>query len=147
MTEIKALQLTDLPAMVSLHAVCFGAEKWNEAQLKGSLELNTTEGWGLYEKGELLAFILTQRALDETEVLTLCSDPGRRRQGLGSALLRHVMGRGVLFLEVAADNIAARGLYEKIGMTEFGIRPSYYKRGESLVDAVNYRYIPDTSKA
>ena len=45
-----------------------------------------------------------------------------------------------IWLEVAADNAAARGLYAALGFIEYGRRSKYYKRAGNLaVDAVLMR--------
>jgi ribosomal protein S18 acetylase RimI-like enzyme len=41
-----------------------------------------------------------------------------------------------ILLEVAADNIPARQLYDSCGFVEIGCRKNYYKRGETRRDAV-----------
>ena len=77
-------------------------------------------------------FILMRAVADEAEILTLAVRPAARRGGQGGRLV----GEGVLeaaargavrvFLEVAADNAAARALYARAGFVEAGRRPGYY---------------------
>ena len=72
-------------------------------------------------------------AADEAELLTLAVHPEARRAGLGRRLLaafeRDAMVRGAAraFLEVAADNVAARALYAAAGYAEAGRRRGYYR--------------------
>ena len=79
--------------------------------------------------------ILARVAADEAEILTLAVDPGQRRRGLGSALLRAAMDRAAglgamsMFLEVAVTNHAARALYAAHGFIEAGLRRRYYSDG------------------
>ena len=48
-------------------------------------------------------------------------------------------GAKSLFLEVGADNTAARSLYSQTGFAEVGRRPAYYARHEGFADALVLR--------
>jgi ribosomal-protein-alanine N-acetyltransferase len=129
--------------LTALHADSFGEERWSAAQIGGSLALETTRGWTASEQGETRGFILCQAIPGEIEILTLCVAPGARRRGIGESLLRHMIGECaqgavLVHLEVAADNEAARGMYEKLGFAPAHSRAGYYKRGAGAVDAVTY---------
>ncbi len=98
---------------------------------------------GVWAEAEADGFILMRQAGDEAEVLTLAVLPGARRQGRGLTLMRAALTacriRGVndVFLEVAADNDAARSLYRAVGMVESGRRRAYYARSDGPpVDAL-----------
>lgn len=88
-------------------------------------------------------FLLGRIAGDEAELLTLAVAPEARGQGEGRALvggfLKDCRGRGakVVFLEVAADNAAAIGLYRATGWRQVGQRRSYYAPG---LDALVMRH-------
>ena len=70
----------------------------------------------------------------KTEILTLCVVPDCRRSGMGVRLVRECSlmadhaGGGQLFLEVAADNVAALALYKAHGFRQVGRRASYYEQ-------------------
>ena len=78
------------------------------------------------------AFILGRVAVDEAEVLTISTDPDHRRKGKAARLLARFeevalgRGAGLIFLEVASDNLAALQLYDIHGFAEVGRRPGYY---------------------
>jgi ribosomal-protein-alanine N-acetyltransferase len=57
------------------------------------------------------------------------------------ALLEEAVRRGAheAFLEVRADNAAARAMYRSAGFAELGIRRGYYDAGR--VDAVTMRKV------
>ncbi len=71
-------------------------------------------------------------AADEAELGNLAVRPGRRGQGIGRVLLRHVLeeaasrGARAVFLEVRESNAIARRLYEASGFRIVGSRPDYY---------------------
>lgn len=88
-------------------------------------------------------FAVGRVAADEAEILTIGVAPPFQRRGIGRRLVeglsRAVKGIGAdrLFLEVAADNEAACGMYDDLGFKEVGRRASYYKRQDgSAVDAL-----------
>ncbi|MBE9475674.1 MAG: GNAT family N-acetyltransferase [Proteobacteria bacterium] len=68
----------------------------------------------------------------EVELLTIAVDPDYRRQGLAHDLMRDFEqmakenGARDAFLEVAENNIAAIGLYQRRGFTQTGLRKDYY---------------------
>jgi len=141
---MRPLSLADVSCLAALHAACFGAEAWSADQLYGSLNLPTTRGIGLCAGEQMGAFSLAQVTDEETEILTICVDPARRRCGFGQRLLREsvaAQAKGTVFLDVAADNVPALRLYEKTGFMLFGRRPCYYDRPEGKVDALTYRYL------
>jgi tRNA threonylcarbamoyladenosine biosynthesis protein TsaB len=84
-------------------------------------------------------FILTRRAADEAEIITICIRPKMRRKGFAKILVqqavRHARERGIkhLFLEVGADNAAGHALYRSVGFSEAGRRPRYYRDVEDAI--------------
>lgn len=114
--------------LAALHARCFTVPR----------------PWNAYEFAELLAsprcFLLTRGAgfllgrviADEAELLTLAVAPEHRRDGLGRALTAEFaatsrrMQASEAFLEVAADNDAAKALYLAQCWCIAGRRPRYY---------------------
>ena len=124
-------------ALAALHAAAFPAP-WDAAAFAalsaqpGVLALVEDDG-----------FILIRVVADEAEILTLAVRPEARRRGLGARLVAAAAARAAalgaerLFLEVAQDNAAARGLYARSGFAEVGRRRGYYARpGATAVDAL-----------
>ena len=75
----------------------------------------------------------------EAELLNLAVDPAFRRRGLGRRLLRELLSRhpGDLWLEVRESNIAARNFYKKMGLSECGRRPDYYRNTNEAAIVMN----------
>ena len=123
--------------LAALHAEAFDAP-WSAeafADLLGQA--------GVVLEGENDGFILIRAVADEAEILTLAVRPPARRQGLGGRLVEAASGRATalgatrMFLEVAEDNVPARGLYRALGFEAAGRRPRYYPRpGGPAVDAL-----------
>ena len=82
---------------------------------------------------EPVGFCSFWRIVDELHINNLAVAPGRRRQGIGSALLRHVLREGTrtgaarATLEVRESNEAARKLYAARGFGEVARRAKYYR--------------------
>ncbi len=79
----------------------------------------------------------------QADVLTIAVRPPHWGGGIGSALLAALLkaardrGCTEVFLEVRADNPRARGLYQRRGFEEIGVRRGYYQ--PSGVDAIVMR--------
>lgn len=94
---------------------------------------------------ELVGFVIAQIAADEAEILTIGTAPDWKSRGIGNILLGGLKraaaraGARRLFLEVAADNPAARALYAAAGFEQIGKRERYYARGPgAAVDALTF---------
>lgn len=127
-----------------LHSALFD-EGWNEASVQKLLESPASTAFiaqiGAQHK-ITVGFILGQLAADEAEVLSIGVAPELQRRGLGRRLVdglaraaKRAEGKR-LFLEVAADNTKAQGLYRALGFKDVGLRKAYYKRKDGpAVDA------------
>ena len=81
-------------------------------------------------------FLMLRVVAGEAEILTLAVDPSVRRQGTGRALVAQAIaiaeqfGADRIFLEVSAENAAARALYAEAGFAQAGDRRGYYRTPE-----------------
>lgn len=86
------------------------------------------------EDGKVSGLIIFRFLADEAEILNLAVDSSRRRCGLGSLLIEHVMaackseGARRIFLEVRDSNLVARNFYARMGFAEAGRRRQYYRQ-------------------
>ncbi len=118
----------------TLHATAF-PHPWSAPEFERLIGAETTFGEAAVEtrSRRLLGFVLSRRALDEAEILTVAVDAAARRHGIGRKLLDvHLprLGRhGVkqVFLEVGETNVAALRLYARLGFVEVGRRQGYYR--------------------
>lgn len=128
--------------MAALHGACF-SEGWPASAILDLLGMPGAFALLAQEGGEPTGFILCRTAADESEIVTLAVRPDRRRRGVARRLveasLAEAAARGAerMFLEVAADNEAARVLYKALGFAEVGRRKGYYARpGGPALDAL-----------
>lgn len=117
-----------------LHATGF-PHPWDVLDFERLIGAETSFGHAAVETRHprhVVGFILSRRAADEAEVLTVVVEPSSRRQGVAGRLMavnmdllsRH--GVKSLFLEVGETNVAARKLYAGLGFAEVGRRRGYY---------------------
>ena len=85
-----------------------------------------------------LAYITSMQA----DIIAIGTEKTNQGRGFGKIILQHLIDvteqQNVpeITLEVAADNIPARRLYDSCGFHVSGIRKDYYYRGENRCDAV-----------
>lgn len=120
----------------ALHAASF-TYPWPQADIEALLLTSSTFAEGAFGKaGELQGFILSRRAADEAEILTIAVKPRKRGQGIAGRLMtanmKHLQAAGAKswFLEVEAQNLAALALYKRFGFERVGERKSYYRKAD-----------------
>lgn len=122
----------------ALHANGMNTRPWTAEEFTSLLSSPL-----VFAVGDDRAGALGRVVSDEAELLTLVTDPGHRRKGLGRSRLvefeaeARARGAIVAFLEVAGNNEAAIRLYESNGWSVTGSRFAYYETLDGkLVDAV-----------
>ncbi len=91
------------------------------------------------EDDQVVGAIVGQIILDEAEIHDVVIDRRFRQSGRATNLVQFfetdAMGRGAtrFFLEVRADNLPARSLYEKLGYAVTTRRMNYYPDGEDAL--------------
>lgn len=117
-------------ALAATHRAAFTTERpWSAMEFADLLAQR-----GVILCGDDNSFVLGRVTFDEAEILTLATHPDMRRKGLARAALMDFCDRAALagavtaFLEVAADNDAARALYASQRFAQVGLRRAYYHR-------------------
>jgi len=124
--------------MAALYAAAFPASRpWSGAEIAGLIA-----GPGGFAVSAETGFAIGRAIAGEAELITIAVAPEARRQGAGRALLAAFLTEAraraadMAFLEVAADNAPAIGLYRATGWAETGRRRGYYARPDGAVDAL-----------
>ncbi|WP_075183089.1 ribosomal protein S18-alanine N-acetyltransferase [Pantoea sp. 1.19] len=130
MNSIVLLTAADLPQALAIeqrsHAFPWSANTFASNQGERFLNL------ACHQRGQLVAFAITQQVLDEATLFNIAVDPDYQRQGIARALLTELVSqleaRGVLtlWLEVRESNHRAIALYEAVGFNAVTVRKNYY---------------------
>ncbi len=138
--KIREMTAGDVPAIAQLERVCF-SDPWSENSIGSELD-NRLSYWLVAEVDQQVAgYIGSQSVLDMTDIMNVAVSPDQRRQGIAEALVKALVKelkrRGMigLMLEVRVSNESAIALYEKMGFSEVGRRPNYYRnpREDALI--------------
>ena len=136
--DIRRLTYADLPQIIAIERRAFPTP-WSLAMFV--LELSKPAGVCLtaLRDGGMLGYLICSRYDTVWHIMNVAVDPGRRREGIGTALLsdllRRIDGHGARFtLEVRESNIGAIELYKRFGFAPAGRRRRYYQdNGEDAV--------------
>lgn len=141
--EPATVEMADV--LAGLHAACF-EHGWDHKTFRDLLGMPGAEALIAVEEGTPVGFLLTRKAVDEAEIITIGTAPTMRRRGIGRRMLDHrlatLRAEGVrnLFMEVAQSNVAAQALYHSIGFKAVGRRQAYYQlAGGGREDAILMR--------
>jgi [ribosomal protein S18]-alanine N-acetyltransferase len=121
----------DLPALASLEAESFDPP-WSAEMIVPYVESEHHLAWIAVRDRTPCGYLLATSVLDEGEIDRTGVKRDVRRSGVGltllEACLNELLGRGVdsVWLEVAASNTAAIGLYSTVGFEATGTRRGYY---------------------
>jgi len=127
----------DLGAIMAIEQAVFADSAWSASTMLA--ELRSPHCFYLTAEddsapGQLVGYagMFVGSGAEQADIQTIAVLPGHRGQGLGRALMERLVAeadaRSVAetFLEVRADNDAARALYGSIGFAERGVRKGYY---------------------
>jgi ribosomal-protein-alanine N-acetyltransferase len=144
--RIVALQTGHADQCAPLHAKSF-LHSWSASEFETLLASGSVEGTAAIDsRGEALwGFVLSRRAADEAEILSIAVEPSLRGRGVArSLMLDHLdrlfhIGVGSLFLEVERGNGPACALYARFGFREVGERRGYYRTQGATAAAIVMR--------
>ena len=143
--KLRAPSAAEADVLASLHATAFDAP-WTGGDIAQLMGQRGSFALLVESEDAPAGFILCRVIAGEGEVLTLAVAPEHRRQGLARALVEAALEvaaltAGAMFLEVAADNAGAIGLYRQAGFVAVGRRIGYYTRSKGEgADAVVMRH-------
>lgn len=145
--ELIPAALVHAELLGGMHKICF-TDAWGADSLAATLSMPGAAGMIAVDGSSLApavrppgpaGFVLWRVAAGEAEILTIAVLPPWRRAGLGGRLLDAALtaaaagGAEAMFLEAAADNIAALALYQQTGFCQVGLRKGYYAGQDAVV--------------
>lgn len=147
MSALREVTWRDIPRLAALETELFGPDAWTAETWWAELAGRPRRDYVVLDGGEGIAgYAGLDHGGEVADVMTVAVVAGHRGRGLGDALLgellRRAAGSGAasLMLEVRADNVPARRLYERHGFEEVSVRRRYYRQPDGPdVDAVVMR--------
>ena len=130
--EIRMMKKEDILQLAELEKRCF-SDPWSVSAFEYELK-NPLSVWLVAAEGDKVAgYVGSQTVIDESDMMNIAVAPAYRRQGIAEKLISMLIvqlkdrGSYSLTLEVRASSIPAIGLYQRLGFTQVGQRPNYYR--------------------
>jgi ribosomal-protein-alanine N-acetyltransferase len=135
------MRWADIEALAGLERELFPTDAWPEPTWWSELAGRPRRDYVVHEgiDGTIQGYAGVDLGGEVADVMTMAVAPSAQHRGLGRRLLEELVSRAqgdgaaYLMLEVRADNVAARGLYESRGFQVLSTRRRYYQPGD--VDA------------
>ncbi|HEY7988546.1 MAG TPA: ribosomal protein S18-alanine N-acetyltransferase [Lapillicoccus sp.] len=147
MSALREVTWRDISRLSALESELFGPDAWTEETWWAELAGRPRRDYVVLDgDGGIVGYAGLDHGGDVADVMTVAVVAGRRGQGLGDVLLGELLRRASegearsVMLEVRADNVPARRLYERHGFEEVSVRRRYYRQPDGPdVDAVVMR--------
>ncbi len=147
MTELRLrdVEWTDLRRLAELETEVFAADAWSEQTWWAELAERPRRDYvvAVDEADVVLGYAGLDVAGETADIMTIATTNRARGSGVGRRLLDELLRRAAeygvvaVLLEVRADNLAARRLYDRSGFELISTRRRYYQPGD--VDALVLR--------
>jgi ribosomal-protein-alanine N-acetyltransferase len=150
---VRRAALSDAPELANLERKLFATDAWSKNMIVDELSGDYRHYWVLEHRNHASRTTTAPRIVvgyggvlvlgGEGDIQTLAVSEQIRGRGWGRTLLlrliesAELLGASSLFLEVRADNLAAKSLYVSENFQEIGVRRAYYQ--PDGVDAVMMR--------
>lgn len=131
--QVGLMTLADVDAVHRIETQCFPIPWSRDAFEREVTENQCARYMVLRENAVPVAYAGVWLVLDEGHITNIAVRPDRRRLGYGEQVTRALMqlcadtGIAYLTLEVRRSNVAAQGLYRKLGFEAVGFRKRYYE--------------------
>ena len=137
---IEKMNAAHVPQIAQLEKLCF-SDPWSEKSIESELSCRLSLWFVALEGETVVSYVGSQTVIDESDMMNIAVHPNYRRQGIAEAMIDALVnalrdkGSRALSLEVRASNDPAIALYKKIGFSQVGRRPNYYRnpREDALI--------------
>lgn len=149
--RLRPLRWWDVPAVHALEVQLFDPDAWSPETFWA--ELAAPGRWYVLAErdGDVVGYAGLAASGSQTDVQTLAVAPAAQGTGTGRVLLEALVdeavrrGAAAVLLEVRADNVAARTLYERTGFERIALRRRYYQPGDVDAHVMRLRLSPSAA--
>lgn len=137
--SFRPMALSDLDKVLEVETRAY-AFPWSRGIFTDCLSAGYDCRVALVEQ-RIVGHAVMSSAAGESHLLNVCVQRDQQGQGIGRALVEHVvhrsrtLGSEVLLLEVRPTNIVALRLYDTLGFVQIGTRKDYYPAALGREDA------------
>ena len=132
MIRLEKMTAAHVSQVAELEKICF-SDPWSEKSVATELT-NPLSLWVVaLDEEQVAGYVGSQSVEGEADMMNVAVHPNYRRRGIAGELVTHLIAQLAennvhsLALEVRASNLPAISLYEKLGFTQVGCRPNYYR--------------------
>ena len=129
---IETMTSAHVAQIAQLEKLCF-SDPWSEKSIATELDCRLSCWLVALEADQVIGYVGSQTVIDESDMMNIAVHPDHRRRGVAEALVERLSdalrlrGSKALTLEVRVSNEPAIRLYEKLGFSQVGRRPNYYR--------------------
>jgi len=129
--DVRPLSTADLDAIEAIEHASYPAG-WSRSMFAAELAKPSSVSLGAFDADVLAGYVIVSRYVDAWHVMNVAVAPERRRRGIATTLLEHVLAataddpRRGYTLEVRVSNVGAIELYERFAFRRKGLRRGYY---------------------
>ncbi|MBD5513202.1 MAG: ribosomal protein S18-alanine N-acetyltransferase [Lachnospiraceae bacterium] len=133
MVTYRRMTPEDVPYISKLEEQTFSMP-WSASSFLEMISKEDARYYVAERGGQLLGGCGVLMIAGEGNITNVVIAPEARNQGIGTAMLQHLMKEGdregltAYTLEVRVSNAAAIHVYEKLGFVSAGIRPGFYEK-------------------
>lgn len=146
--ETGIMTAADVDAVCAIEEATF-ARPWSRASIENELTNSCARYVVLRRSGETVGYAGMWLVIDEAHVTNVAIRKDLRGQGLGEKLMRALIqlaadsGMIWMTLEVRRSNVAAQGLYRKLGFVDVGWRKRYYEDNGEDALLMGLEHLPE----
>jgi ribosomal-protein-alanine N-acetyltransferase len=138
--SVRDATISDLPGIMEIEDIAFD-HPWSKESFvrEFALPFSRTLVAMRTKAPAIVGYLCRWLVADECHILNLAVDLHCRRGGIGTILMGEAIAEAsrkqaaMITLEVRRSNLAARGLYRKLGFEERRLRKNYYGAGEDAI--------------
>lgn len=130
--KLLKVGMTHCDLLAEMHAKCFN-KSWTSENFKSLLTNKFNEVIIISDEKETpMGFVMYQNIQRELEILTICTLPDYRKQGVAKKLINSLDGDKI-FLDVDEGNLPAVNLYKTLHFKVETKREKYYSNGNTAL--------------